>query len=66
VNLPGSRPGHWGEGISEADMTRLRWVTPRLVVEVSFVEWTRDGPLRHPEFVAVRTDKLPRDVRRNA
>jgi bifunctional non-homologous end joining protein LigD len=28
------------------------------------VEWTRDGLLRHPEFVGVRGDKTPRDVRR--
>jgi bifunctional non-homologous end joining protein LigD len=47
-------------------MTRLRWVKPRLVVEVSFVEWTRDGLLRHPEFVGVRADKKPREVTREA
>ena len=52
-NLPTARSGHWGEGITAADMAALRWVTPRVVVEVSFVEWTRDGLLRHPEFVAV-------------
>jgi Protein of unknown function (DUF3072)/ATP dependent DNA ligase C terminal region len=33
----------------------LRWVKPKIMVEVSFVEWTRDGLLRHPEFVGVRT-----------
>jgi bifunctional non-homologous end joining protein LigD len=64
ANLPNSRKGHWGEGITEADMAALRWVTPRLVVEVSFVEWTRDGLLRHAEFVAVRSDKRPTEVRR--
>lgn len=64
VNLPSSRIGHWGDGITEDDMTKLRWVEPRLVVEVSFVEWTRDGLLRHPEFVAVRQDKDARHVRR--
>jgi bifunctional non-homologous end joining protein LigD len=64
VNLPNSRKGHWGEGISEADMAALRWVRPVLVIEVSFVEWTRDGLMRHPQFVAVRDDKPARDVRR--
>jgi bifunctional non-homologous end joining protein LigD len=64
VNLPNGGSGRWGEGISEADMTTLRWVTPALVVEVSFVEWTRDALLRHPEFVAVRADKPARGVRR--
>jgi bifunctional non-homologous end joining protein LigD len=54
ANLPSSKTGHWGEGITAADMAALRWVKPMIVVEVSFVEWTRDGLLRHPEFVGVR------------
>ena len=37
---------------------------PRIVVEVSFVEWTREGLLRHPEFVGLRGDKSPREVGR--
>jgi DNA ligase D-like protein (predicted ligase) len=64
VNLPSSASSHWGEGITEEEMTKLRWVKPRHVVEVSFVEWTRDGNLRHAQFVGVRDDKPPRDVRR--
>jgi bifunctional non-homologous end joining protein LigD len=47
-------------------MTSLRWVTPRLVIEVSFVEWTRDGLLRHSEFVGIREDKKPHEVRRES
>jgi bifunctional non-homologous end joining protein LigD len=64
VNLPNSGSSHWGEGITEADMAALRWVKPQIVVEVSFVEWTRDGLLRHSQFVGVRHDKRARDVRR--
>jgi ATP-dependent DNA ligase len=45
-------------------MAVLRWVKPKIVVEVSFVEWTDDRLLRHPEFVAVRDDKRPREIRR--
>jgi bifunctional non-homologous end joining protein LigD len=37
---------------------------PAIVVEVSFVEWTRDASLRHAAFVAVRDDKRPLEVRR--
>jgi bifunctional non-homologous end joining protein LigD len=48
----------------ETDVAQRRRVKPRIVVEVSFVEWTRDGLLRHPEFVGVRGDKSPREVRR--
>ena len=64
ANLPSSKTGHWGEGITAEDMTALRWVKPKIVVEVSFVEWTRDGLLRHPEFVGVRDDKSPREIGR--
>ena len=64
ANLPSSKTGHWGEGITAEDMTALRWVKPKIVVEVSFVEWTRDGLLRHPEFIGVRDDKSPREIRR--
>jgi bifunctional non-homologous end joining protein LigD len=64
ANLPSNRTGHWGEGITAEDMTALRWVKPRIVVEVSFVEWTRDGLLRHPEFLGTRDDKRPREIRR--
>jgi DNA ligase D-like protein (predicted ligase) len=33
------------------------WVTPELVVQVGFSEWTRDGRLRHPRYTGIRTDK---------
>jgi bifunctional non-homologous end joining protein LigD len=65
ANLPMGRTGPWGEGITEEDMKTLRWVEPRLVVEVSFVEWPQGGLLRHAEFVAVREDKDPRQVGRD-
>ena len=64
VNLPSRTSGHWGEGVTAEDMVRLRWVKPRVVVEVSFVEWEGDGVLRHAEFVALREDKRASDVRR--
>jgi bifunctional non-homologous end joining protein LigD len=62
ANLPTGRSGHWGEGITAEEMRTLHWVKPRLVVEVSFAEWTRDGSLRHAGFIAVRDDKPPRDI----
>jgi bifunctional non-homologous end joining protein LigD len=33
------------------------WVQPRLVCEVEFVEWTRDGVLRAPSYKGLRDDK---------
>ncbi|GAC1491123.1 MAG: hypothetical protein NVS1B2_02030 [Vulcanimicrobiaceae bacterium] len=43
---------------------KAHWVEPTLVAEVTFTEWTRDGSLRHPVFVALRVDKDPQDVAR--
>ena len=36
---------------------RVHWVAPRLVANVAFSEWTRDGRLRHPRFEGLRPDK---------
>ena len=38
------------------------WVKPKLVAEVRFTGWTRDGMLRHPAFIALRSDKSPDDI----
>src|SRR5262245_48046423 len=64
VNLPSTRGGHWGEGVTAEEMPVIRWVKPAIVAEVSFAEWTRDGSLRHAAFVGLRDDKRPRDVHR--
>jgi bifunctional non-homologous end joining protein LigD len=48
-----------------ADDVRERsvtWVEPRLVAQVGFSEWTRDGRLRHPRFLGLRDDKAAREV----
>src|SRR5207302_2366910 len=37
------------------------WVEPRLVCEVRFTEWTKDGGIRHPAFLGLREDKRPED-----
>jgi len=62
TDLPSTRTGHWGEGVTAEDMKVLRWVKPTLVAEVAFTEWTRDGNLRHSAFVGLRTDKDARSV----
>ena len=43
-------------------MSGVHWVAPKLVAEVSFTEWTRDGRARHPVFLGLRADKAPADV----
>jgi bifunctional non-homologous end joining protein LigD len=62
TDLPSTKTGHWGEGVTEKDMKILKWVKPTLVAEVAFTEWTRDGNLRHSAFVGLRTDKDARNV----
>ncbi|MFO7892234.1 MAG: non-homologous end-joining DNA ligase [Longimicrobiales bacterium] len=47
------------EEIGEKD---AHWITPELVGEIGFTEWTDDGKLRHPRFLGLRDDKAPEDV----
>lgn len=39
----------------------ITFVEPRYVVEVSYLEWTRDGKLRHTAFRGFRPDVAPED-----
>jgi bifunctional non-homologous end joining protein LigD len=41
---------------------RAHWTRPKIVVQVSFIEWTTHGKLRHPRLVGIRYDKSPREV----
>jgi len=41
---------------------RAHWARPKIVVQVSFIEWTTHGKLRHPRLIGVRHDKSPREV----
>ncbi len=43
---------------------RTTWIRPRLVCQVKFTEWTRDGEMRQPVFLGMRTDKPARQVKR--
>jgi len=63
-DLPTSKTSHWGEGVTEEDMKVLKWVRPKLVAEIAFTEWTRDGHLRHSAFLGLRDDKIVREVKR--
>ena len=45
---------------------RAHWVEPTLVVQVSFLEWTRHGKLRHARLIEILTDVDPQRVARLA
>jgi bifunctional non-homologous end joining protein LigD len=62
VDLPSKQNGQWVQGITPSMMKKMHWVNPKFVAEVKFLEWTRDGKLRAPVFVALREDKKPTDV----
>ena len=38
------------------------WITPKLVAEIAFTEFTDEGVLRHPSFIGLRDDKPEQDV----
>jgi bifunctional non-homologous end joining protein LigD len=40
------------------------WLTPQLVAEVSYSEWTKAGALRAPVFLRLRDDIDPQSIRR--
>jgi bifunctional non-homologous end joining protein LigD len=43
---------------------KVHWVEPELVAQIKYSEWTETGSLRHPVFLALRTDKKATDVTR--
>jgi bifunctional non-homologous end joining protein LigD len=38
------------------------FVSPKLVAQIEFTEWTKDRKLRHPVFLGLRDDKNAEDV----
>ncbi|RAN76752.1 ATP-dependent DNA ligase [Bacillus sp. SRB_336] len=51
-------------GVPKADSGDAHWVTPKLVGEVAYTEWTGSGRLRHPVWRGWRLDKDASDVAR--
>jgi bifunctional non-homologous end joining protein LigD len=50
--------------VTAEEMAGMQWVTPRLVAQIRFVEWTAEGHLRHAAFLGMRNDKAAREVGR--
>jgi bifunctional non-homologous end joining protein LigD len=38
------------------------WITPKLVAEIAYIEFTDEGVLRHPSYLGLREDKKPEAV----
>jgi len=64
VNLPEPRSGRWGQGLTAAKMKDCVWLTPSLVAQVEFLEWTGENHLRHTRFAGLLEGRHARDVTR--
>ncbi len=60
------RTSPFARELPRAETRDAHWVTPQLVGEVAFTEWTSDGRLRHPSWRGLRPDTAPSDVLREA
>ena len=63
VDVPPPKTTRFGKPLV---LSRVHWVRPELVAEVTYLTWTADGLLRHVVYEGLREDKAPRDVRRTA
>jgi DNA ligase D-like protein (predicted ligase) len=62
ANLPEPKSGRWGQGLTKAKMADVQWLTPVLVGQFEFLEWTADNHLRHSKFVGLREGRAAKDV----
>ena len=47
-------------------LSRVHWVEPQLVAEITYLTWTADGLLRHTVYVGLRSDKAATEVRKES
>lgn len=60
---PLTRPDSpFSDEVPRIDAAGATWVRPRLVVEARTLEVTRDGRLRQPAYLGIRTDLTPEDL----
>jgi bifunctional non-homologous end joining protein LigD len=52
-NLPEGRHGQWGEGLTAAEMVKCRWLEPKLIATIDYLERTAANHLRHPMFAGL-------------
>jgi DNA ligase D-like protein (predicted ligase) len=63
LTMPPPRKTRFG---SQLVLSRVHWVDPELVAEITYLTWTGEGLLRHTVFVGLRSDKPARQVRRES
>ncbi len=62
ANLPEKLSTGRSRGLTAREMRTCTWLEPKLVCQIRFAEWTRDGHLRQPAFLGLREDKKPQEV----
>ena len=62
LSVPPPRATRFG---SPLVLSRVHWVRPEIVVEVTYLTWTEDGLLRHVVYRGVREDKPAREIVRS-
>jgi len=60
----GARPPRSTRSGSPLVLSRVHWVEPKLVAEITYLTWTADNLLRHTVYVGLRDDKPADQVRR--
>jgi DNA ligase D-like protein (predicted ligase) len=63
LSVPPPRSTRFG---SPLILSRVHWVEPKLVAEITYLTWTADNLLRHADYVGMREDKPAEEVRREA
>jgi bifunctional non-homologous end joining protein LigD len=61
LDVPPPRTSRFGAPLV---LSRVHWVRPELVVEVKYLTWTDDNPLRQVVYEGLREDKPAAEVRR--
>jgi ATP-dependent DNA ligase len=46
-------------------LSRVHWVEPKLVAEITYLTWTADNRLRQTVYIGLREDKPVDQVRRD-
>ncbi|MEA2760494.1 MAG: bifunctional non-ous end joining protein LigD [Methylobacteriaceae bacterium] len=62
LDVPPRRTSRFG---SPLVLSRVHWVRPEIIAEVTYLEWTDDGLLRHVVYQRLREDKPAAHVRRD-
>ena len=63
LSVPPPRKTRFGSALV---LSRVHWVEPKLIAEITYLTWTADGLLRHTVYVGLREDKPAEEVRREA